>query len=233
MNDNYQFGITQSFTCNYLPDEQERLLVAVDPRLQNTEQYSWLISQGFRRSGEQIYRPNCINCQACKSLRILVNEFSPSKSQKRVSKKNQLFTTKIVDKLSDHHYPLYEQYINQLHSDGSMFPANYQQFNSFLASELTEQLFIEIYADNKLVSVAVTDVLLDSLSAVYTFYHPEFKSSSLGVYSILTQIEVCKTLDKKYLYLGYQIDDCKKMNYKNRYFPHQIFENNCWQTINK
>ena len=114
-----------------------------------------------------------------------------------------------------------------------MFPANYQQFNSFLSSGLTEQLFIELHDDNQLVAVAVTDILLDSLSAVYTFYDPELQSSSLGVFSILTQIKVSKDLGKKYLYLGYQIDECKKMNYKNRYYPHQILQDNCWQTVNK
>ncbi|MGB1198004.1 MAG: arginyltransferase [Thalassotalea sp.] len=233
MSNNYQLGITDNFPCNYLPDQQERLLVATDPRLQNSEQYGWLMSQGFRRSGEQIYRPYCENCQACQSLRVLVNDFTPSKSQKRVLKKNKNFTVATSTTLSDSYYPLYEQYINQLHHDGSMFPANYQQFTSFLSSGLTQQLFIEIYADNQLVAVAVTDVLIDALSAVYTFYHPDFKSSSLGVFSILTQIETSKNLTKQYLYLGYQIDQCKKMNYKNKYHPFQILQDNCWQTVNK
>ena len=146
-NNNYQLGITESFPCNYLPEEQERLLVATDPLLQTSEKYSWLMSQGFRRSGEQIYRPHCLNCQACKSLRVLVEKFLPSKSQKRVLKKNQHFSLRISSVLSDTYYPLYEQYINQLHNDGSMFPANYQQFKSFLSSGLTEQIFIEIYKE--------------------------------------------------------------------------------------
>ncbi|GHE82569.1 arginyltransferase [Thalassotalea profundi] len=230
---NYELGITQSFPCNYLPEQQERLLVATDPLLQNSEKYSWLMTQGFRRSGDQIYRPHCLSCQACMSLRVLVNDFVASKSQKRVLKKNKLLSTRLSNKLHDDYYPLFEQYINQLHNDGSMYPANYQQFKSFLSSDLTEQLFIEIYYEEQLVAVAVTDVLLDSLSAVYTFYHPEFSSSSLGVFAILTQITISRELGKKYLYLGYQIKECKKMNYKDRYYPHQILQDNCWQTINK
>lgn len=233
MSENYQLGITESFTCNYLPDKQERLLVATDSRLHNTEKYSWLMSEGFRRSGDQVYRPYCLNCRACKSLRVIVDQFTPSKSQKRVLKKNQSFNIKVSSNVSESYYPLYEQYINTLHSDGSMFPANLQQFNSFLGNNITQQLFIEIYSNDTLVAVAVTDVLLDALSAVYTFYQPKLQSSSLGVFAILKQIEITMVMEKKHLYLGYQIDECKKMNYKNRYYPHQILQDNCWQTVNK
>ena len=87
MNTNYQLGITRSFPCNYLPDQNERLLVATDERLQNSDSYSWLMAQGFRRSGDQMYRPHCELCQACQSVRVLANEFKPSKSQKRIIKK--------------------------------------------------------------------------------------------------------------------------------------------------
>jgi arginine-tRNA-protein transferase len=76
-------------------------------------------------------------------------------------------------------------------------------------------------------------VLADALSAVYTFYDPSQRKNGLGVYSILQQIELANKMDKPYLYLGYQIDQCKKMNYKNRYFPYQQLIENNWKTINK
>lgn len=233
MNSNYQLGITQSFTCNYLPEQQERLLVATDPRLQNSQHYAWLMAQGFRRSGEQIYRPHCENCNACQSIRVITELFSPSKSQKRLLKKANSYNCKTSSKLADTYYPLYEKYINEVHSDGAMFPANYQQFQSFLASELTEQIFIETWLDDSLIAVAVTDVLSDALSAVYTFYQPDHRKSGIGVFSILKQIETAKQMNKSFLYLGYQIDQCQKMNYKNRYFPFQQLVENSWKTVNK
>ena len=101
MSINFQLGITQSFTCNYLPDQQERLLVATDERLHNSKHYAWLMAQGFRRSGDQIYRPHCEFCSACKSLRVLVNEFTLSKSQKRNVKRNNHFTVHISSKVKD------------------------------------------------------------------------------------------------------------------------------------
>ncbi len=244
MNDSsFKVGITKTFPCSYLPDEEERLLIAVDERLQNNQSYSLLMMEGFRRSGDQSYRPHCPNCNACQSIRVLVEQFSLSKSQKRSLKRNANFTIKHSERLKECYYPLYQNYINTFHQEGSMYPANFKQFEGFLSSKLTKQLFIETWSDGdddggagdnkQLICVAVTDVLINGLSAVYTFYHPDFKSHGLGVFSILTQIDLCRKRRLPYLYLGYQIDDCQKMNYKNRYFPYEKFINREWLLVEK
>ena len=235
--DSYQVGITKTFPCSYLPNKEERLLIAVDKRLQNNHSYSMLMTEGFRRSGDQSYRPHCPTCNACHSIRVLINEFTPSKSQKRSLKRNAYFKILSSERLKDDYYPLYENYINTCHQDGSMFPANYEQFRTFLSSKLTKQFFIETWLEEndekRLVCLAVTDVLTNGLSAVYTFYHPDYKKNGLGVFSILTQINFCKKLKLPYLYLGYQIDDCQKMNYKNRYFPYEKFIDQQWLLVQK
>jgi|TARA_B110000211_G_scaffold203495_1_gene236319 arginine-tRNA-protein transferase len=230
---NYELGITKPFPCNYLPGQEERLLVAVDTNLHNSVHYGWLMQQGFRRSGNDIYRPHCINCQACQSLRVLVQSFTPSKSQKRLLKRNQQFKVVVSEQIKPSYYPLYEQYINNIHNDGSMFPASEQQFQSFTLNNITAQYYIEIWHDETLISVAVTDKIPHALSAVYTFYHPDYRKYGLGVFSILKQIEIAAQLEHQFLYLGYQITQCDKMNYKNRYNPHQILVENQWQTVNK
>ena len=238
MNDeSFKVGITKTFPCSYLPEKEERLLIAVDERLQNYQSYSLLMTEGFRRSGDQSYRPHCPSCNACQSIRVVIDNFSPSKSQKRSIKRNAHFKIVTSNTLKDDYYKLYELYINTCHKDGSMFPANYQQFTSFLSSQLTKQLFIETWSEvdgkEQLVCVAVTDRLTNSLSAVYTFYHPDYKANGLGVFSILTQINLCKSLHLPYLYLGYQIDDCPKMNYKNRFFPYEKFVEHNWVLVKK
>ncbi len=233
MNTNLQFGITKVFPCSYLDNQQEKLLVAIDPRLNNNDGYELLMTQGFRRSGDQVYRPHCDNCNACQSIRINCQDYLPSKSQKRLEKKNHQLLTKVSTSVQKDYYPLYALYINTLHKDGTMYPANKEQYKSFLTSALTEQIFIEIWDDKTLVSVAVTDILPHALSAVYTFYHPEYRSQGIGVFSIIKQIEVCLKKQKEFLYLGYQIDDCQKMNYKSKFYPHQRLVDNSWQTINK
>jgi len=233
----FKVGITKTFPCSYLPDEEECLLIAIDERLQNKESYSLLMMEGFRRSGEQSYKPHCPTCNACQSLRVLIEDFTPSKSQKRSLKRNANFIIKHSDHIKANYYPLYENYINTFHQDGSMYPASVQQFESFITSKLTTQLFIETWSivDGKeqLICVGVTDVLTNGLSAVYTFYHPDFKSAGLGRFSILTQIDLCRQMQLPYLYLGYQIDDCKKMNYKNSYYPHERFINQEWNLFKR
>jgi arginine-tRNA-protein transferase len=238
MNDSsFKVGITKTFPCSYLPDEEECLLIAVDERLQNKHSYSLLMMEGFRRSGEQSYRPHCPTCNACQSLRVLIDDFKPSKSQKRSLKRNANFIIKHSDQIKKSYYPLYENYINTFHQDGSMYPASVQQFESFISSKLTSQLFIETWSvvggKEQLICVAVTDVLTNGLSAVYTFYHPDFKSHGLGRFSILTQIDLCRQMQLPYLYLGYQIDDCKKMNYKNSYYPHERFISQEWNLFTR
>jgi len=233
MNETLKFGITSEFACSYLPNRQERLLVAVDERLHDKAQYGWLMNQGFRRSAEQLYRPHCVNCNACQSVRVMVQAFAPSKSQKRLLKKNKDLRFEVSSEQKESYYPLYERYINTLHTDGTMYPATIEQYQSFLTSTLTQQLFLEVWDCDKLVSVAVTDDLPNALSAVYTFYDPEYRKSALGVFSILNQIRYSKEQGYEFLYLGYQIDECQKMNYKNKYYPYQQLSNNQWKTLNK
>ena len=233
MNEDFKLGITQEFQCNYLPNEQERLLIVVGEEHKNEQAYSWLMHQGFRRSGDQVYRPHCVNCSQCHSLRVVVDEFRPSKSQKRLLNKAKDFTVKISNKNKPEYYTLYEQYINTIHQDGAMYPATMEQYQGFVDCNLCEQLFIELWHDDVLINVAVTDVLADGLSAVYTFYHPDYRKYGLGMVSILKQIEHSGVLTKPYLYLGYQIDGCQKMNYKAKFFPHHRLIKNRWYLVNK
>lgn len=233
MSDSFQFGISKIFPCNYLPDQNERLLIAVDERLNTSTAYNALMAQGFRRSGNQTYRPYCPNCTACQSVRILVDEFAPTKGQRKISRRNSHLQIRIGNGDLEQYYPLYANYINTIHVDGAMYPADKTQYLQFIKAEHIEQLFIELWHDDELVSVAVTDVLADALSAMYTFYHPDYRKSSLGIFSILTQIAIAQEKQLKYLYLGYQVDGCQKMNYKTQYFPHEILRDNCWHLQNK
>lgn len=228
-----KFGVTQQFDCSYLPEQKERLLVYAGEQEASSDQYEVLINSGFRRSGEQIYRPYCQSCQACQSLRILVERFTPSKSQKRVLSKNQDIQVITTNTDKPEYYLLYENYINQRHSDGSMYPASYEQYTSFIKCQWASPMFIECYIDQELVCVAVTDDINSNLSALYTFFKPELDKRSMGTFAILQQIELAKQLNKQYLYLGYQVDGCQKMNYKSNFYPHERLIANKWHYFAK
>lgn len=204
----------------------------IDPQINAPSFYAQLIENGFRRSGDQVYRPHCQNCEACQSLRLAVNHFKKSRSQKRLFNKNKHFHTKISDQVKEEYFTLYQAYINQVHQDGPMYPASAKQYSEFIHSSWNQSLFVEIYDQDKLIAVSVTDQL-DSdngkaWSAFYCFYDPEYLRYSLGKYAVLQQLTLAKQRGVKWLYLGYYIKASQKMNYKNQFNPHQRFINGQW-----
>ncbi|WP_017445977.1 arginyltransferase [Gayadomonas joobiniege] len=234
----YQFGVTESFPCAYLNDQKERLLVAVDDALKDVAHYETLMQLGFRRSKDHIYRPHCERCQACQSIRIPVTRFKPSRSQKRLLKKNQnLMVNFIQAPLSDmkwqQYYQMFSRYIEQRHTDGTMYPPDVEQFNSLLQTDWMLTGFLEVYQNEKLVAVAIVDCMSDSISAVYTFFEPDAAHLSLGTFAILELIRLANVRRLSYLYLGYQVDECRKMNYKTRFLPHQRLIQNHWWDVEK
>jgi arginine-tRNA-protein transferase len=228
-----KFGLSQPFPCSYLNKQNEQLLVLMPEEANRYQKYGLLIHAGFRRSGTQIYRPHCAACNACESIRIPVDLFRPSKSQKRVLNRNKDLTISISNQDKPEYYPLYESYVNQRHADGSMYPASKEQYSGFIINPWGEGLFIEIHDKNELIGIAVTDYFHDSLSALYTFFKPEEDKRSLGTYAILQQVKLSQSLGCDYLYLGYQIDSSSKMSYKQKFLPHERFSEEKWQLITK
>ena len=230
-------GITKPFPCSYLENHEEQLLMLVDSERHAHTYYPILLERGFRRSGDQVYRPHCEACQACQSLRIPILRFKKSRSQRRIVNKNKAFTIKISEQPKNEYYNLYETYINIVHCDGAMFPASIKQYNEFINSTWNKPLFIEIYDQEKLISVSVTDQVQTknskAWSAFYCFYDPNYRSHSLGKFAVLSQISLAKAHNVDWLYLGYYIKQCQKMNYKTQFIPHQRFINNEWIDFNE
>lgn len=225
------FFTTPEQKCGYLPEQLSTSLF-VDPKAKiSKETYSTLSNLGFRRSGKHFYRPYCENCQACTPIRVNAALFTPSKSQKRILKKNTELKIQILPAgFHEDHYLLYEKYLHSRHADGDMFPPSRSQYRSFLVDGHSCTQFIEFSLNGQVCAVAVCDQLNDGLSAIYTFFDPDFSSLSLGKLAILWQIEESKKRGLKYLYLGYFIKDCRKMAYKNQYFPFEARISNQWLT---
>ena len=227
-----QFFITPAHPCSYLPKRDAHTLF-LDPRETITpDAYQQLTEQGFRRSGSHLYRPHCKTCQACVPTRIPVDTFTPRRSQRRVMKRNADLTVRVEPAtFSRRNYELYARYIAGRHIDGDMYPPSSDQFRSFLLSQWSDTVFVCSYLDDQLLSAAFTDRQERGMSAIYTFFDPDFTSRSLGVLSILNQIELCRELGLPYLYLGYWIRDADKMRYKTDYRPVELLTNSRWVTI--
>lgn len=223
---------TEEFPCAYLPG-QMAAMQALDPRIDlNQKLYSQLIHSGFRRSGEQVYKPHCHSCQACIPLRIPVDRFQPSRSQRRVWRRNQDLRVHVAETgYSDEYFDLFRRYVNDKHRDGGMDKPRVEDYLGFLLADGIATSFIEFRQRQRLIAVAVTDRLDDGLSAVYTFYDMAAAQRSLGVYTLLWQIEHCRQLELQRLYLGYWIEACRKMRYKQRYRPCEILTAAGWQVL--
>ena len=227
------FFLTPPHPCSYLHKANAQTLFVDPRRVITSDLYQGLTDQGFRRSGSHLYRPRCTDCQACIPLRIPVADFIPRRQQKRVAKKNADLRLEVEDaRFSRRPFHLYERYISVRHADGDMFPASEDQFRAFLLSPWSKSIFVSLYDRDRLLSVAVTDVQSAGLSAIYTFFEPSEKDRSLGTFSILTQIALCRQLELPYLYLGYWVKDCQKMNYKTGYRPTEMLINDRWVTLN-
>ncbi len=224
---------TAEHDCSYLPGQRARTLF-IDPEFSiDIEFHTRLNEIGFRRSGAHIYRPHCQSCSACTSCRILVNDFKPGRRFRRVMKKNEdLQVTALPSIAGLEYYHLYEKYINTRHQDGDMYPASSDQYQSFLLTCRKDSLFLEVRQQEKLLAVMICDRLLNGLSAVFTFFEPDMPKRSLGTFAILWQIKVAQRLKLNYLYLGYWIQDCQKMNYKTQFAPLELLCSDGWQRQN-
>lgn len=221
---------TALHACSYLPGRIARNAV-IDPKFpMSPSVYDYLIKSGFRRSGQQVYKPYCQTCTKCATTRIPVAEFKASRSQRRNWKLNQDFVINInKEGFKDDYLPLYAEYLAARHESD-----DYDGVDEFLTSDWCHTQFIEFYFEEKLVGVATIDILESGLSAVYTFFDAKMgHKRGLGVFAILWEIEHAKELGLEYVYPGYWIEDCNKMNYKTRYQPIEGLIDGRWHLLSK
>jgi arginine-tRNA-protein transferase len=188
-----------------------------------------MLKHGFRRSGSLIYRSYCEHCSACIPVRIPIKRFSPNRSQRRCWQKNQdleIYITPAV--FNAEHFELYQRYIGARHTDGNMATDDHDTFMNYFVSPAIETRFVEMRQKRQLIAVCIIDVLDDALSAVYTFFDPDHAHRSPGVFSILWQVAEAKSRNMEWLYLGYWIEECQKMNYKSAYRPLERYANPDW-----
>ena len=228
-----QFYLTIPSPCPYLEGRMERkIFTQLDP-LSGPHLNNYLTHAGFRRSQNVIYRPACETCRECKSLRILANEFEPSRSFQRTLGRNSDLTRHIAEPIAtSEQFDLLQRYLLSRHDGGGMSDMDFYRYEMMVEQCASDTQIVE-YRDaaDTLIAAVLIDVLEDGLSMVYSYFDPEQRSRSLGNYMILDHLDRCQMDGSPHLYLGYWVDNSPKMSYKARFKPCEILGPNGWRPL--
>lgn len=229
-----RFFLTVPHACSYL-EGREATTLFLDPQESPGQGvYDALALLGFRRSGRHLYRPHCDACNACVSVRIPVDAFSPSRTQRKLMNRNADLTLHVRPALFDaEHYALYAHYVRTRHADGDMYPPSHEQYRTFLTLDQAYARLMEFRLDGRLVAVSAFDQLEHGLSAIYTFFDPapELERRSLGTLAVLCLVQRALDLGLPHVYLGYWIRECRKMNYKQTFQPLEMLDGRHWRRM--
>ncbi len=217
--------------CPYLPGRTARNRGFWADKIPG-DLYRDLMDAAFRRSGKVVYQPICTGCRQCVPIRVPVNRFKQSKSQRRCWRKNADLRVEIGHpELSDAKLQLYEKYVAQWHGSKSNIEAD--DLKMFLYdSPVPTAEFVYRNAADDILAVGICDIGDDSLSSVYFYFDPEQAHRSLGTFGALFEIEYARSQLFHYYYLGYWIKGCAAMKYKTSYRPCELLgTDGAWRTM--
>ena len=232
-----QFYVTAPQPCPYLAGRMERKLFTALQGEQAESMNDTLSKQGFRRSQNVLYRPSCADCCACLSARIRVADFTASRSQRRILRRNRHLQRHVTSAwASEEQFDLFRRYLDQRHADGGMADMDVFEFAAMIEetpvrTRVLEYVNTSAEGQRNLSAVCLTDVLDDGLSLVYSFFDPDLEQDSLGSYMILDQIALARKVGLPYVYLGYWVPGSPKMDYKARFSALEIFHEGTWRDI--
>ena len=233
-----QFFLTPGGPCPYLPGKVERKVFA---RLTGTLAQPLneaLTHSGFRRSQSIAYRPACENCSACVSVRIVASDFELTRSQRRIVKRcTNLVRREVTAEATREQFALLRTYLDSRHAGGGMSDMGLFDYVAMVEETPVETHIVEYRRMNSdgtagaLLACALSDVLRDGLSMVYSFYHPGEDALSLGTYMILDHIHSAKMRGLRHVYLGYWVRGSAKMDYKSRFRPMEALGREGWERL--
>ncbi|NCP25128.1 MAG: arginyltransferase, partial [Erythrobacter sp.] len=232
-----RFFVTSPSPCPYLPGKSERK-VFTELRGENADELNEALGRiGFRRSQTVAYRPSCLDCQACVSVRVVAQEFRPSNSQKRLIKANRdLIATDCRPWATEEQFELLQKYLSVRHPGGGMTHMEETDFADMVEHTPVTSTVIEYREPTedgrpgRLVGACLTDVQADGLSMIYSFYDPDHaERSGLGTYIILDHMRLAAERGLPYVYLGYWVAGSDRMQYKVRFRPLERLTRSGWE----
>jgi arginine-tRNA-protein transferase len=253
--DTPQFYLTAPSPCPYLPGKEERKVFTHLVGERAAELNDLLTQGGFRRSQSIAYRPACDACRACVSVRVVVAEFRPTRNMRRVLEQNRDIVSELHEAApSSEQYSVFRAYLDSRHRDGGMADMTMLDYAMMIEDSHVSTRIVEYRRrthphpalprergrdreeagrGGELLSVALTDVLADGLSMVYSFFEPDEGARSLGTFAILDHIARARRMGLPYLYLGYWVKGSRKMDYKGRFLPQERLTPAGWARVER
>ena len=240
-----QFYLTAPSPCPYLPGREERKVFTHLVGERATELNDLLTHGGFRRSQSIAYRPACEHCRACVSVRVVAEDFRPTRSMRRILDRNRDLVGEMrISAPTAEQYSVFRSYLDARHRDGGMADMTVLDYAIMVEDSHVETRVIEYRRRHPvsvetprdggdLLAVALTDVLSDGLSMVYSFFESEEAPRSLGTFMILDHIARAREMGLAYVYLGYWVEGSRKMGYKGRFLPQERLTPHGWTRVER
>ena len=227
------FYTTAPLPCPYLPGRTERKIVTELSGTEAETLHERLSRAGFRRSHNIAYAPVCPGCQACVPIRVVSEEFSPDRTQRRILRTNaDLTVSEMPARATAEQFTLFQRYQKNRHADGDMAAMGYYDYRAMIEDTPISTGILEFRdARDRLLGACLTDWLADGLSAVYSFFDTDEDKRSLGTFAVLWLIGRARSLGLPYVYLGYWVPESRKMAYKARFRPSEILISGAWHRL--
>lgn len=225
--------MTAPAPCPYLPGQRERKVFTHLRGRDAPSLHEALALAGFRRSQSLVYRPACEACDACQSVRVIVEDFAPSRSQRRILKRNEdLIAAERDATATEEQFALFTRYLNARHADGGMTSMNFGDY-AMMVGDTPARSAVTEYRDaqGRLLAAMLSDRMETGVSLVYSFFDPDEAKRSLGVYMVLAQIREAAAQGLPYAYLGYWVSGSAKMDYKADYQPLEVLRPGGWRRL--
>ncbi len=243
--DTPQFYLTAPSPCPYLEGQEERKVFTHLVGDRAGELNDLLTHGGFRRSQSIAYRPACEGCRACVSVRVVAADFAPSRNMRRIAERNSDIVGEMRDAApTSEQYSVFRAYLDARHRDGGMADMTVLDYAMMIEDSHVDTRLVEYRrrgpdsritgrGTGHMLAVALTDVLSDGLSMVYSFFDPDEADRSLGTFMILDHIERANRMGLPYVYLGYWVAGSRKMDYKGRFLPQERLMPSGWSRVEK
>ncbi len=227
-----RFFLTSPAPCPYLPGRQERRLFTELRPGEGPAVYELLTRFGFRRSHTVAYRPSCEGCRACISVRVPVERYRPSQSQRRAARANADLAVRVRPAVATpEQFALLKRYLIQRHPDGGMAGMEWDDFVDMVESTTVDTRMVEYRcALGRLLGAAIVDRQRDGWSLIYSFFHPD-ERPGLGTAIIVEHIGRARAEGLPYVYLGYWVPGATRMAYKGRFRPLEALGPDGWAEL--